>query len=296
MERRGAVLAMVSLAFVSACSMGSAPASQASSYEPAAAAVASAAQGGAGTTLAGAGGTKDDLERAERRIIRSAHLGIVASDVAGAERRAGAIVEELGGYVASSDRSVPAIDDEPAEPQVSMVLRVPSDRFTAALSGLQELGSRVVTQRVHANDVTEEFIDLKARLVAQRALEVQFLEILKQARSVKDALEVHTQLADVRTTIEKVEGRQRYLESQTSISTIELGIAHRAPLVRASRFEFAGSIERAGADLLNVSAVILHGAIRLIGFFTPIFAFVVLPALVVARAFLRRRRQRLASA
>ena len=296
MERRGAVLAMVSLVLVSSCSKGSAPAPQASSYEAVAAGVASAKNGGAGSALGTPGETTDNGERSERRIIRGAHLGIVASDVAGAERRAGGIVEELGGYVASSDRSVPATDDEPAEPQVSMVLRVPSDRFTSALSRLQELGSRVVTQRVHSNDVTEEFIDLKARLVAQRALEVQFLEILKQARSVKDALEVHTQLADVRTTVEKLEGRQRYLENQTSISTIELGIAHGAPLVRAGRFEFTGSIQRAAADSINVSAAILHGCIRLIGVLVPIFALVLLPAAVLARALFRRRRRQMASA
>jgi len=188
------------------------------------------------------------------------------------------------------------MDDEAVEPEVNMVLRVPSERFTTALARLEELGSRVLTQRVRSDDVTEEFIDLKARLVAQRALETQFLEILKQARSVKDALEVQTQLADVRTTIEKLEGRQRYLENQTSISTIKLGIVHGAPLVRASRFAFGSSFERAGADLLNVSAAILHGSIRVLGVMTPVFVLVLLPASLVVRAVFRRRRRRLASA
>jgi hypothetical protein len=154
----------------------------------------------------------------------------------------------------------------------------------------------VLTQRVRSDDVTEEFIDLKARLVAERGLETQFLEILKQARSVKDALEVHAQLADVRTTIEKLEGRQRYLENRTSISTIELDIVRGAPLVRASRFAFGASVERAGADLLNVSAAILHGGIRMVGVMAPIFVLVVLPASLLVRAVFRRRRRRLASA
>jgi hypothetical protein len=287
---------MISLVLVSACSKGSAPSPQASARELSAASAASPKHSGAGSAVAAPGAMTDDLERTARKIIRSADLGIVASDVADAERRARTIVEDLGGYVASSERAVPATEDETPEPEVRIVLRVPSDRFTAALGRLEELGSRVLTERVRSDDVTEEFIDLKARLVAQRALEAQFLEILKQARSVKDALEVHTELADVRTTIEKLEGRQRYLENQTSISTIQLDIAHGAPLLRASRFAFGASARRAGADLLNVSAAILHGSIRTIGVLVPIFVLVVLPASLLVRAVFRRRRRRLASA
>jgi hypothetical protein len=296
MERRGAVLTMVALVLVSACSTASAPTPQASAHEPLAASVATVAQGGATAALGAPGAVTSDLERAPRRIIRGADLGIETSDVADAERLAGAIVEEMGGYVASSDRSLRSNDEEPSEPAVNMVLRVPSNRFTAALARLEKIGSRVLTQRVGSDDVTEEFIDLGARTVAHRALEMQFLEILKQARSVKDALEVNIQLAEVRTTIEKLEGRQRLLENQTSISTIKLGITHGVPLLRAGRFAFADSIERAGADLLNVSAAVVHGGIRLLGFFMPIFTLVVLPASLVLRALLRRRRRLLAGA
>ena len=56
-----------------------------------------------------------------------------------------------------------------------MVLSVPSDRFTIALGRLEKLGSRTLEQQVRSDDVTEEVINLRARLVAQRALEAQFL-------------------------------------------------------------------------------------------------------------------------
>lgn len=294
MERCGTGLTVVSLLVLSACSKASAP--RQASHEAVALSAPTAPQGGSGASMTAPTAAAGDLERAARKTVRGADLGIAARDVAEAEQRAAAVMEELGGYVASSDRSVPAADDELGEPAVNMVLRVPSDRFTVAIGRLEELGSRVLEKRVHSDDVTEEFIDLKARLVAQRALETQFLEILRQARSVKDALEVNVQLADVRTNIEKLEGRQRFLENQTSISTIKLGITHGAPLVRAGRFAFGDSIERAGADLLNVSAAIVHGGIRLMGVMTPIFVLVVAPALLVLRALFRRRRRQLAGA
>ena len=57
------------------------------------------------------------------------------------------------------------------------------------------------------NSVSEEFIDIEARLKAKRSLEAQFLEIMKRANSVEDALNVQRQLAEVRAEIEKIEGR-----------------------------------------------------------------------------------------
>ena len=236
MERPRAVLAMVWLVSVAVCSKASAPTEHALLHEPAATNAAGAAPVATILARTAPPSTMPDLGRIERRIIRNADIGIEAADPSDAQRAAVAIIEELGGYAASSERSSRADNDEPPPPAVSMVLRVPSEHFTVAIDRLEKLGSRVLERRSSSDDVTEEFIDLKARIVAQRALEKQFLEILEQAKSVKDALEVNTHLADVRTTIEKLEGRQRWLENQTSISTIKLRIAHSIPFVRAGSF------------------------------------------------------------
>ena len=101
---------------------------------------------------------------------------------------------------------------------------------------------------------------------------------------MKDALEVNAALAEVRTTIEKLEGRQRFLEKRVSTSTIELSVAESAPLVSASRFAFGPSLTRAAADLLNVSAAILHGSIRTLGVLVLILALVVVPGALMLRA------------
>jgi hypothetical protein len=237
---------------------------------------------------------------AERKIVRSADLGIEAADPLAAERAAVTIVENLGGFVASTNRSQ-SIDSTPGNADdratvVHMVLSVPSDRFMGAMAELEKLGSRVAEERIGSDDVTYEFIDVKAHLDAERALEQQFLAILKQASSVKDALEVHTHIAEVRTNIEKLEGRQRFLERQTSLSTVKLSISPNAPIVRAGRFAFGETFALAGADLLNVSASLLHGAIRMAGVVTPIAIFMVLPLVLFGRALVRRRRRALAGA
>ena len=287
MAERAALLAMISVMLVSACGRAGAPSPSASVQEPT---PVSAPAAGSPTPAA------LDLAHLDRKVIHSADLGLVSSEPTSAEQRATAIVEDLGGYVVSSNLTRSNESDEDRDLEVSMVLRVPADRFTVALGKLRTLGSRSLQDRVSSDDVTEEFIDLKARIVSQKALEAQFLEILKQSRSVKDALEVHSQLADVRTTIEKLEGRKQFLESQTSLSTIKLSIVGSAPLVSSSRFGFGDSFKHAGADVINVSAAIAHGVIRFLGVMVPIFLLILLPGGLLGRALFRRVRRQPARA
>ena len=87
----------------------------------------------------------------------------------------------------------------------------------------------VIQKTVKGEDVTEEFIDIEARLKAKRALEQQFVEIMKRANSVNDALNVERQLSDVRGEIEKIEGRKRFLENRARLDR-----AGRCPIDRAA--------------------------------------------------------------
>ena len=82
------------------------------------------------------------------------------------------------------------------------MVRVPSRTFGVALDKIQAARQQLAAENVTGQDVTEEFIDLEARIKTQKALELQFLEIMKQAGKIVAALEVQRQIADVRTEIE----------------------------------------------------------------------------------------------
>src|SRR6266542_1444142 len=219
-----------------------------------------------------------------RQIVRTAELGLEADAPRQVQSAAAALVEELGGYVVNSGAT--RGEDEELGPYVDMVLRVPSEHFTRALERLRSLGVRVSYERVKTQDVTEEFIDLKARLNSQRALEAQFLEILKQAKTVKDALEVHTQLAQVRADIEKLEGRRQFLENQVALATIELRVTPHHPLVGANPFGLGDTIKRAASDAIGVTAGIVRGSIRALGLLIPVVVILVLPLALLGRALL----------
>jgi hypothetical protein len=154
-----------------------------------------------------------------RKIIRNADLTLEAESPEGSLQKITAVAESKGGFVVESQET--SSDVKTTEHDiVTMTVRVPAERFNEALDEIRKSATRVIVENVKGEDVTEEFIDIEARLKAEKALEAQFIEIMKRANSVQDALDVQRQLADVRGEIEKIEGRKRFLENQSSLSTI----------------------------------------------------------------------------
>lgn len=225
----------------------------------------------------------------ERKIIRNAELSIEVAAPAEAQRKAASIAETHGGFVITSEAQQRDGVGQPAE-VVNITMRVPAAQFDAAIGEIRALGSRVRQEKTTGQDVTEEFIDLEARLRTQRALEAQYLEIMKGATKVSDALEVNRQLAEVRGVIEQVEGRRRFLENQAALSTIKLTIQTPAPLVSATTGGFFAGIKEALGDGVDIAATIILTLIRIIIALIPVVLFIMLPLILFWR-FLRRFRR-----
>jgi hypothetical protein len=238
---------------------------------------------------AATGTASGEGQESARKVIRTADLGLEADDPAEARRKASELVEREGGFVATSEVTASEHQDRSS---VALVLRVPADRFSAVLSSLRAMGTHVSRERVAGQDVTEEWVDLEGRLRTQRALEEQMLGILKDAKTVKDALDVQKELATVRGEIERIEGRTRLLRDRTSLATITLTVSPTRPVVAASAFGFGKAAHHAARDFVNVSAGIVTGGIRLAGWLLPVLLLIVLPLALLIRGIQRSRRSR----
>ncbi|HQZ98547.1 MAG TPA: DUF4349 domain-containing protein, partial [Pyrinomonadaceae bacterium] len=157
----------------------------------------------------------------DRKIIQNAELSLESEQPEEAQKRIATIVQSKSGFVVESQQSGSDLKANRRD-IVQMTVRVPAEKFTETLDEIRTVSSRVIVETIKGQDVTEEFIDIEARLKAQKALERQFMEIMKRANTVEDALNVQGQLADVRGEIEKVEGRKRFLENQATLSTIKI--------------------------------------------------------------------------
>jgi hypothetical protein len=238
-------------------------------------------------SLAKADTAQSASQAIERKIIRNGKLTIETDSPTDGQQKITTIAESFGGFVITSEfRQAGATSSE----MVTITVRVPANQFNEALEKFRKTGNRVLNENVTGQDVTEEFLDLEARIKTKKALEAQFLEIMKQAKNVSDALEVQSQIADVRTEIERMEGRKRYLQNQSELSTITIILQTPAPIVTASTNNFGRSIKEAFGDGIDLAANIVLYLIRLVIVLIPIALFIFLPLGLLLRYIIRRLR------
>ena len=225
----------------------------------------------------------------ERKIIRNATLTLEADDPSKAVQRVASVAESRGGFVVTSEsRQQGGSRGSKGYEVFTVEMRVPAAQFDAALAEIRAAAGSVTAQKITGKDVTEEYIDLEARLRTQRALETQLMEIMKGADEVADAIAVQRELTNVRTEVERLEGRRRFLENQSSLSTISVTVEPHAPLV--STTGFFHSLGRAFGDGVDVAATITLFLIRLLLALIPIAVFIGLPAYFLLRDLARRVR------
>ena len=228
----------------------------------------------------------------DRKIIRNANLTVEVVSPSDSQRKIVSIAESHQGFVVTSESTQRASEDRTKpEITVNLVVRVPAAQFNQVMEEIRGVGARVIQEKVTGQDVTEEFMDLDARIKNQKALELQFLEIMKRAGKVDDALSVQRELAEVRTEIEKLEGRRRFLENQSSLSTINVALQPPVQIVNATGFWY--SVRSAFSDGVDVAADIVLFLIRAIVALLPILVLIVLPLALLVKLgmkVVRRRR------
>jgi hypothetical protein len=169
-----------------------------------------------------------DIELAQdRKVIRNADLQLEADDTRAAIDRIVALVEAAGGFVA--DATVNPVEDPEDQPTASMTLRIPSAELSRVMNQIKDSVQKVVSESQSADDVTEQFIDLEARLTNLEALEVELRALLTEVRQQPDAdpdklLRVFNEVAAVRGQIEQIQGQLDYLENVVDLATLSIGL------------------------------------------------------------------------
>jgi hypothetical protein len=229
----------------------------------------------------------------ERKIIRNADLQLETDAPEEAQQKITTIAESKGGFVVESTQSSSNVRVATRD-TVMMTVRVPAEKFNEALDEIRKTASRVIVETVKGTDVTEEFIDIEARLKAKKTLEAQFMEIMKRADSVSAALEVQKQLSEVRAEIEKIEGRKRFLENQASLSTIKIKLQTPAAFSANSSGFFYRLKESMGSGF-DAALNFILGFVTVLIAILPFLVLIVLPIFLLLRYFWRRLRRRRAA-
>jgi len=218
-----------------------------------------------------------------RALILTASIAMRAQDPWSAADRAQAVATSLGGDVMSLSQS-----GSGDQRHATMTLRVPADRFNDALRQLRSLSDvEVLQSSVDSKDVTEQFVDLGARLRAKQAEEQRYLALLARAEKIEDILRIDQSLNAVRTQIEQLTGQLNSMKSRTTFSTISVSVtpAGLVPLTDPKVYDPTRTVERAIAALGIMFRVVADLTIWLL-----VFGWI--PLLVLAAAVAARRFRR----
>lgn len=137
------------------------------------------------------------------------------------------LADDIGGYIQSSN--VNGSDFYASQYGDSVYrsayyeLRVPADKFRYVMDGLSSLGN-VPYSSINADNITEQYTDVQARLNSCQAEETRLLALLDKADTVEEMLQIESYLSDVRYEIESYTAQIKNWDSRISYSTISLSI------------------------------------------------------------------------
>ena len=104
----------------------------------------------------------------------------------------------------------------------NVIIRMPSKHFDVFLADISEGVAYFDSKSIDVSDVTEEFLDVQARLKTKKELELRYLQLLNKANKVSEILEIEREMGSLRSDIESIEGRLNYLKDQAAVSTLNI--------------------------------------------------------------------------
>lgn len=225
-------------------------------------------------------GSGEDME-VELKIIRTANMRLEVDDYFMASQKVEAYAKKYSGYVSNSDVRA----DHNNKHSGTVTIRVPEIHFDAVMAELSLLGE-VKSKTQSGNDVTEEYIDLQARIANAEAHEERIVKMYDNATDVDEMMMIERELSRVREQIERNEGRLRYLSNKVSMSTVTVYMYEPMPVVK--EWGVWDSIKQS----LNYSLATLRWMIEFIGVILPLAVFGAIVWLLIRWARRRNRRVR----
>lgn len=164
------------------------------------------------------------IETVERKLIKEGRVEFETDNLNTTRKAIFEAVQKYNGYV-SSDQEFKS----PGRKSNTVVIRVPADNFDNLLNDATQGVEKYESKEINVKDVTEEFLDIQARLKTKKELEQRYIDLLKQAKNVTEILEIENQIGQLRSEIESIEGRLKYLHDNVSFSTLTMTFYESIP-------------------------------------------------------------------
>jgi hypothetical protein len=223
----------------------------------------------------------------ERKMIETVHVTLVVDNVFEVVETITALSEQLNGFIQESRTW------EGSEAKHGyLTARIPAERLPEALIELETLGTVRDKQR-NGQDVTEQYFDREARLRNLEAQEERYLEILAEAKTTEDVINVERELVRVREQIEVYMGQLKYLDHQISLATLNIQLEEQKTINEIEKPSFIKAFDAAKVatkNSINMILTAISGLIIAIGYLIPLTPIIILAAYIYYRKVNSRRK------
>lgn len=173
-------------------------------------------------------------------------------------------ISGLGGYVEDQDSYNGSMYSSRRYRSASLTVRIPAERvdeFTEEMSGI----ANVVSTNLSREDITLSYVATESRVKALQTEEARLLELMEQAETMADLLEIESRLTDVRYELENRASQLRLYDNQVDYATIYLSIdevQEYTPVEEPTVWErisggFVSSVKGVGNGLLDLLVWVL---------------------------------------
>ncbi len=220
---------------------------------------------------------------AEQQVIRTASVSLRVDDVAGAGTQIVALVSESNGFIQMQDLS-----NSGEATYETITARVPADRLDAFLAEIARLGT-VENLSSQASDVTQQTVDLEARIGALATSVERLQELLAETGNVADLVAVEAELANRQAELDSLVSQRDYLADQVAYSTVTVSLTPVVEAIGVTPPGFWSGLQNGWTTLVTLAGA----AITALGFLIPFIilsAVIAVPIIIAVSAASRRRR------
>ena len=158
-------------------------------------------------------------QQIERKLIKTGNINFETEDIKKSRSLIDDLLAKYGAYINNENEN-----SYERRLEQYLVIKIPKDVFDGFTNELISGVKHINSKHVDIQDVTEEFIDITARLKVKKDAEQTYLRLLDSAKNVREVLDIQNQIQGIRSEIESIEGRLRYLEYAVNYSTLNISM------------------------------------------------------------------------
>ena len=159
-------------------------------------------------------------EVSDRMVVQTSNISMVVDDVRQKMDQVLGYVQNIGGYMVSSRLNQPE-----EAPYGTLVLRIPSDKLRSSLEQFRNMAVKISSENLQGTDVTDQYMDIDAKLKILERNKAQFEEIMDKASTVDQILKVQREIMNLQTQIDNLKGQQQYMEKTAQNAKITIHIS-----------------------------------------------------------------------